>query len=324
VVNNITISTNDPVGSVDIGALVLSLLKNDIWLERYPITVDVIGRTVVLEGTVPSSQLKSRAAELAAVRGVVEVDKAGIGVDPIAAAPKLKVARTTPGDDELKTVLYENYFQNPLVSSSAIQIQVNNGTVTLEGSVATSSAKRAATDSAMATVGVSKVRNNLQIDPPVVVSDSRIGNDAGQALTSGVITNTGSYEISVARGIVTLNGSVPTAYIRSAAEDLVHHLPGVRDVENYLTIEPGVYGSGPTGHIGSDIDPETGENEILSSVRRQLYWSPFVDSESVRVSVVEGVVTLSGTVSSAAEKRSAEMNTIEGGAVAVINNLEVE
>ncbi len=56
----------------------------------------------------------------------------------------------------------------------------------------------------------------------------------------------------------------------------------------------------------------------------QLYWSPFVNSEDVAVTIKDGTAILSGTVSSINESRAARRSALRAGAVRVLNRLVVE
>lgn len=58
-------------------------------------------------------------------------------------------------------------------------------------------------------------------------------------------------------------------------------------------------------------------------IEEQLFWSPAVDSESVSVSVEDGIATLSGTVGSFSERLTAAENAYQGGAREVRNDLVV-
>jgi HSP20 family molecular chaperone IbpA len=65
------------------------------------------------------------------------------------------------------------------------------------------------------------------------------------------------------------------------------------------------------------------DKEISENVKDQLFWSPFVDEDQVNVSVLNGVVTLTGNVETLSERLAAEENAYEGGAKKVKNNLTV-
>jgi len=63
--------------------------------------------------------------------------------------------------------------------------------------------------------------------------------------------------------------------------------------------------------------------EMKEDVEDELWWSPFVDSDDVSVSVDQGVVRLEGRVDSWSELRAAVENAYEGGAYSVDNDLIV-
>ncbi|NQV36284.1 MAG: BON domain-containing protein [Phycisphaeraceae bacterium] len=63
--------------------------------------------------------------------------------------------------------------------------------------------------------------------------------------------------------------------------------------------------------------------EIRSDIKGELFWSPFVDKDDINVTVINGVATLAGSVSTYSERQSAEDNAYEGGAKDVLNNLSV-
>jgi hypothetical protein len=65
------------------------------------------------------------------------------------------------------------------------------------------------------------------------------------------------------------------------------------------------------------------DNHIKDDIEDELWWSPYVDADEVTVRVEDGRATLTGTVDSWSELRSATENALEGGAIAVDNNLVV-
>ena len=69
--------------------------------------------------------------------------------------------------------------------------------------------------------------------------------------------------------------------------------------------------------------PLKSDSEIVSEIESELWWSPFVDSDQVEVSVDNGVATLTGSVDSWAERNAATDNAYEGGATLVDNDLVV-
>jgi hyperosmotically inducible protein len=68
--------------------------------------------------------------------------------------------------------------------------------------------------------------------------------------------------------------------------------------------------------IQSDLD-------LKSAVEAELIWNDLVDLASVRVEVDGGVVTLTGTVATAAAQRAATRSALQAGAADVRNFLRV-
>ena len=62
---------------------------------------------------------------------------------------------------------------------------------------------------------------------------------------------------------------------------------------------------------------------IAEEINQELAWSPFVDANEVDVAVRDGTATLTGRVDSVAERQAAAENAFEGGATAVVNQLQV-
>jgi osmotically-inducible protein OsmY len=63
------------------------------------------------------------------------------------------------------------------------------------------------------------------------------------------------------------------------------------------------------------------EWEIVEDIRDELFWSPFVDSDDIMVTVDDGTATLTARVESLDERCAATENAFEGGAVA--NDLRI-
>ena len=68
---------------------------------------------------------------------------------------------------------------------------------------------------------------------------------------------------------------------------------------------------------------EKPDRDIQAAIESELWWSPFVGADEVSVEVEDGVATLTGTVYSWSEHRAAANNSLEGGAIAVDNDLVV-
>jgi osmotically-inducible protein OsmY len=145
------------------------------------------------------------------------------------------------------------------------------------------------------------------------------------------------YEIIVdaINGTAYLYGTVDTFYEKFKAEDIASRIKGVVTVKNKLKVDedhepytyspylddvyPGDYGwyrYEPHYSFKSDA-------EIKDDIEDELWWSPFVDSDDVNVTVKNGIATLTGTVDSWSEYNTSAKNAYEGGAALVRNELVV-
>ncbi len=95
-------------------------------------------------------------------------------------------------------------------------------------------------------------------------------------------------KVKAADGIVPLTGSVPDPDHRVLAENTVRVLPGVVGVENRIVVAPPA--------------PEHSDGWIGTKIRTKLLLKGNVSAIDTKVAVQDGVVTLTGTASTTAQK----------------------
>jgi len=200
-----------------------------------------------------------------------------------------------------------------------VQVAVHNGEVTLSGSVALYSAKEDADKKAHHRKGVQSVRNVIE-----VAGGGEVNNDAAlrEKLSKGLAYDRVGYgttafnniEIGVQNGVVTLRGTVYGPSDKDSAISLIENTPGVRDVIDELDVAPvspmddrirlaearAIYGFGPLNKYA--LDP----------------------AKTIRITVVNGHVTLNGVVDNEADKNMAGIRANGvSGVFSVVNNLQV-
>jgi osmotically-inducible protein OsmY len=176
----------------------------------------------------------------------------------------------------------------PEINTNDVAILVDDGVVTLTGFVNSYSEKFAAEQAVKRVRGVRAVANDIHVKRLDERSDPDIARDAVHMLQSHARVPKG-ITVTVGDGFVTLEGTVEWNYQRSAAESAVSHLNGVRGVSNAIQISPAA-------------SPHQVKTLIEDALRR----SAEVDANRIQVSGDQGTVTLTGTVSSWAEKHEAE------------------
>ncbi|NEM90076.1 BON domain-containing protein [Galbitalea soli] len=175
------------------------------------------------------------------------------------------------------------------LNSAGVGVSVNRGAVTLSGEVATLRERIAAREAALRVKGVSTVADEMTVAAP---DEHRTDTDVAAAVRTILLWNTlvpkDAIKATVRAGTVVLTGVVDWDYQRHAAELAVSSLNGVRFVDNQINL---------TRHPSA---PDTKE-----AIHNALVRNAILDSRGIDVSVAGNEVTLTGEVSSWAEKKQA-------------------
>lgn len=130
-------------------------------------------------------------------------------------------------------------YSDDRVSGSDINVDTQNGTVTLRGKVATADEKRAAQEVSKTVDGVAAVRNELQVVPAaerkaVNAEDKDLKNAIEKRIKQDARLKGSDIDVQVDRGVVTLMGDVKDVGARARASEVARAVPGVRSVKNEL------------------------------------------------------------------------------------------
>jgi osmotically-inducible protein OsmY len=176
------------------------------------------------------------------------------------------------------------------VDETEVGVEVDQGVVTLTGTVASYAKKLAAQDAAHRVTGVLDVANDIHVKMPG--SEGRTDTEIAQAvrhtLEWDVLVPDTRITSTVADGWVTLEGSVDRLRERADAERVVRYLQGVRGVTNKIVVRP------------SQVKPE----QVREVIEEALERSAEHEVKHIQVQVSDGAVTLAGRVRSYAEKRA--------------------
>ncbi|MCW2717904.1 MAG: transport-associated protein [Pseudonocardia sp.] len=134
------------------------------------------------------------------------------------------------------------------------------------------------------------------------VTDTDIARETGLALQRSVDVPD-AVKVAVHNRVVTLSGAVAWQYQRQAATHAVQYLPGVASVSNLIEVRP-------------EIEPAG----IGPAIRAALVRHAGVEASRVDVDVEGGLVTLTGTVLTWAERRAVEDACWSAPGVAVVEN----
>jgi osmotically-inducible protein OsmY len=200
---------------------------------------------------------------------------------------------------------------------SNVKAEVNNGIVTLSGTVDLYSAKEDADKKAHHRKNVKGVQNLITVAGPTV-EDTTLRNKLGEKLAYDRVgygtTAFNAITIGVQDGVVTLGGVAYGPTDKASALSVAENYPGVKDVIDNIEVAP-----------TSPFDDQTRVAEA-----RAIYGFPSLNkyaidpAKPIRITVINGNVTLSGVVDSQADKDTAGLraNGVPG-VFKVTNNLQV-
>ncbi len=204
-------------------------LQWDNSFDSSQVKVEVSEGVVRLMGTVRALSAK-RAAELdaRAIEGVVTVsNELKVECPPTHRRP----------DDQIRAMIEDLFRWSADINAADINVDVEDGWVTLSGSVDAYWKRIKAEDMVSDLLGVVGVVNNLNIVPSRSGSDKAIAEDIRSALSRIMTADRGNVRVEVERGVVTLRGTIATWDMHEAVFDIACYTAGVVNVINQLKVE---------------------------------------------------------------------------------------
>ncbi len=310
VMNTISFEFPEERSDDEIEAEIERRLELDVRIQDEYLNVDVLDGHVTLSGTVRSAEERAQVYAKSWVTGVEDVDDSAMTINWTPENMQHIASPPIPTDDEIWQSVKDAVTFDPRVASFNVQISVEDGTVTLIGTVESLTAKRAAERDARNTHGVWRVKNYIVVRPPEPVESATIVQDVEDALARDPIVDEDEITVNALNQKVFLYGTVGTSTEKAQAEEIASRVNGVVEVQNSLKVDyDWTWKSDPA--IKDDIEEE-------------FFWSLLVDGDHISVSVSGGEATLTGTVSDWTEYYAAIENAFEGGATDVQSYLKVK
>jgi osmotically-inducible protein OsmY len=213
-------------------------------------------------------------------------------------------------DNEIQNDVITQLKWNPALNSASIGVAVKNGVVTLTGQVASYAEKRTADHVTKTVAGVKAVAEDIQVGPSnlSVRTDTEIAEAILHALKWNTLIPEDAVEVTVEKGVVTLDGQVDWDYQRKAAVNTIENLLGVRFIINRIAVKP---------HLVSE--------NIKQKIQQAFQRSASIEANKISVDVVGHTVVLKGHVRSFAEIEEAKSAAWSApGVTNVEDKLQVE
>jgi osmotically-inducible protein OsmY len=194
---------------------------------------------------------------------------------------------------------------DPAVDASSIGVAVNDGVVTLTGSVPSYAEKFRAVRLVQKIRGVRGIADELEVALPhtMVRSDSEIAAIVIKTLEWDVMVPPNKVQVTVHDGQVKLEGQLKWQYQRRAAEQAVLKLGGVKGVQNLIIIQ-------------NPASPKVVKHSIVAALHR----SAEEDARRIGVEVVGDRAVLSGTVHTWLAREEAEDAVWAAPGIASVDN----
>lgn len=307
----------------------------DRYLDDHLIDVAVDNGQVELSGIVGSAAEKRMARTKGYVAGVESVDSSDLEVESWARSERLRGDKfAIKPEDEIEQAVNDALLWDPRTNTFDITVSATGSEVTLRGVVDNLKAKRMAEQDARNTVGVLSVENRIKVRPDEDIADLQIERDIQDRLGDDALVDRFDISLSVSDGVAHLYGEVDTTFEKSHAEEIASRVWGVVDVQNHLDVDRDtsyLYDPYVDEYLIEENEiydyalrnPLLSDSELKEEIESELWWSPFVNSDDVKVKVDNGVATLTGKVESWSERQRAKDNAYQGGATLVENEIEV-
>jgi osmotically-inducible protein OsmY len=217
----------------------------------------------------------------------------------------MTVLTETKTDSQLKLDVEAELRWEPRINANEIGVAVKDGVVTLTGMVDSYIKRYSAEDAVHRVRGVKAVANDIEVKLRLASqrTDTDVARAVVHALEWDALVNIDDLDVTVAKGWITLKGTVDWSFARDDAERVVRRLTGVKGVTNLIVVHPRF----------ASVD-------LKRKIQDALVRSAQLDAAKISVNVEGDKVILHGTVRAMAEKLDAERAARDAPGVSTVEN----
>src|SRR3990167_3147918 len=185
--------------------------------------------------------------------------------------------------------IWTTFALNRHLNPFTIDVDVENGSAKLTGSVETAVERDLAEQLALGIEGVTKADNQLKVDPNV---ESQVSSNPTMAQRFD-------------NGNLTLSGDAQSQAAKDLAGSLASNTDGVRKGDNQIRVSGDATAAAKTQNAADDAGQAISDVWITSKVKSSFIYSRNLDGLDISVTTKDGQVSLGGSVSSSAQKQLA-------------------
>lgn len=271
------------------------------------LSVSCEGGAVTLDGVVESAGYRAEAMNIASeVPGVLSVQSS------------LKIRPSSQrSDQEIVDEIGSMFFRDVYLTGLDLNVKCSRGRVTLSGGVGNAYQKNRATRLASNTANVIGVVNEIRTNQLMergerrdagMPTDAELQDAVEERLASAQDVDSVNIRVAAKDGHVSLRGHVPSMLQRQTAEVFTRQISGAVWVTNLIAVR-------------TSLRPD---EELREEVVDMLSRDSSLRGQQFNVSVVDGVVTLSGLVTTYFPKlRASDVTSRVRGVRGIRNNIEV-
>lgn len=216
----------------------------------------------------------------------------------------------------LETQIWTTYALSPYLRASDLKVSVENGKATLTGIVEEEANKELAKEIAFGVDGIKEVDNQIVVQSDFIPAKRTSVRSYGEVIDDATITAAvkskllwSKYTDGLATNVdtkfgrVTLLGTADSTAAKDHAANLARNTRGVVSVDNQLVVDASK--SNVVDSAKSSVDKagqDISDSWITTKVKYTFLYSSNVAGSDITVITNNGAVTLSGKVSSGAER----------------------